>query len=122
MKKLLVMLIVLSVTAIAFAGPADTIYNQRGEGVQVYAPNFFQTMTVNVTEFPLSNTLAFEVDSPTDCKMWIHGTTGQRGTTPQRVLADTPKLRGKGYGMAFVTYSGCTSGVYSAMKGDWSGQ
>lgn len=122
MRKLILILLVFGMAVVAFAGPADTIYNQRGQGVQAFAPNYFQVLTSAVTSFDLSNTLYFEIDSPVDCKMWITPTNDWTTGIEQTIYASTPKGRGKGYGMGFVTYSGCNGAVYSSMKGDWSGQ
>jgi len=125
MKRIALILswvVVIGIAAVVtMAGPADTIYNKQGQAVQVYAPNYFLAVTPVKTQVALTNTLAFEIDSTTDGIYYLTSTTSTAGAVSNRVAGYEPKGRGVGYGIAFVTYSGCT-GTYSAQKGDWTGQ
>jgi hypothetical protein len=121
MKKLIITLLaLLLISSNAFA-EADTLYNKRGQGVQVFAPNNFQTLTAAQTSIDLTNTLAFEADTKSDCKVYIAPTNSKTSRVAMRLQADTPRIIGKGYTMGYAIYSGCT-GTYSSMKGDYSGQ
>lgn len=120
MKTFITLLLVLGFALMAFAG-GDMIYNKNRDTVQLFAPNFFQTITAVQTPIGLVNTMAFEVDSTVDCKVYLAPTNSKTDRVAMRILADAPRVMGQGYGIGFAIYSGCT-GTYSSMKGDSTGQ
>lgn len=105
---------------ITFAGTADTIYNKQGQAVQAFAPNYFQNISTTTT-VDLSDTLYFEMESTTDGKMFLTSDGDKTGEVAITVTGGERRGYGKGYGIGFVTYSGCT-GVHSSMRGDWTQQ
>lgn len=121
MKKLCCLLLLLFlISGVSAFGAADTIYNARGQAVQVYAPNYFSTLTIYNTLVDLSNTLVFAIDSTVDCIVRLSATSA-KAPVSNRVLADSYVNYGRGYGITYANISGCI-GTYSAMKGDWTGQ
>lgn len=108
-------------TLVFAADTADTIYNKQGQAVQIFAPNYFQTLTAVQTTIDLTNTMAFECDTTAACKVYLSPSNSKTAITPMRLQADIPRVLGRGHRIGFAIYSGCT-GTYSAMKGDWAGQ
>ena len=123
MKKLfLSIVLVLVMAAGAFAADGDTIYNSKGQGIQVFAPNVFTQMTSAVKRaFDLAKTKIFQMDSTVDCKVYLTPTSSTTGAVSRRVLANTPKTEGRGHKIGFATYSGCYPAVFSEMQSDWTG-
>ena len=123
MKKLfLTILLVLVMAAGVFAADGDTIYNSKGQGIQVFAPNVFTRMTSAAKRaFDLAKTKIFQMDSTVDCKVYLTTTSSTTGAVSRRVLADTPKTEGRGYKIGFANYSGCYPAVFSEMQSDWTG-
>jgi len=113
-------ILLLVVAVVSFAADGDTIYNSRGQGIQVYAPNFFQNISSAAQQVNLEKTKIFRMDSTVDCSMYLTPTTSTSGAIAYRILADTPVTVGRGYGIWYVTFNGC-SGVYSSMRSDWTG-
>ena len=120
MKIFITMILVACLASTVFAG-GDTIYNKKQDTVQLFAPNFFQSVTAVQTSIDLKNTMAFEMDSTADCKVYLAPTNSKVGRIAIREFADISRIRGQGYGIGFAIYSGCT-GTYSSMKGDSTGQ
>jgi len=118
----LVIALLVALVAAAFAADGDTIYNSRGQGIQVYAPNVFHAMSSAAKRtFNLSKTKIFQMDSTTDCIVYLTPTASTSGVVSRRVLADTPKTEGRGHKIGFATYSGCYPAVFSEMQSDWTG-
>jgi hypothetical protein len=126
MKRLIIVATLLCASLAYAANRGDTVYNQRGQGVQGEAPNYFETFadsavnhTVDLSAY--GGTLYWSLYAPSGCQVKVTATSSRAGT-PFTILSGARDGLVKGYGMGFVHFSSCALGEYRSMRGDWQGQ
>lgn len=114
MKKLI--LLMLMIPCLSF-GAGMIERDSNGHVIQGFAPNGLESavLTVNSTTYDMSNTIAFSVYSPVDCRIRFMATSAKTGSVSEPVISGAWDVFVVNRNTPFVNLSGCTAGYKRAM-------